>query len=203
MTITLASQSPRRVELLRRIGVEVIVRPSHAKEELITPEVIRRVHPGIADQEVPPLVTLERTRLKAAAVPPEEGTPLALAADTTVEVSGVILDKPSDADQARHMMQLLSGRTHRVHTAVILYSGDSRRMEEVVTTEVSFAPLTEDDMQWYFQEDDWVDVAGGYRIQGRASAFITTLSGNADAVMGLPSATVYSMLKAFMAGLRR
>jgi septum formation protein len=192
--ITLASASPRRVELLQRLGVSCLVVPSHAPEEEITPATITARFPDLSPGECARRVTLERTRAKAALVPPQPGTEVALAADTTVAVEGEILDKPLSEAETREMLRRLSGITHHVHTAVRVYTSHGFVSEAVVTTAVEMRSVTDVDLDWYLESEEWRGVAGGYRIQGRGSAFIQTIHGNPDAVMGLPTAVVYSIL---------
>lgn len=203
--ITLASASPRRREILARLGIPLVVRAAHAAEETIT---VATVPPSPDPHEACRRVTLERARLKAASVAPDPTTSLALSADTTVDINGRILDKPADEAEARLMMQNLSGATHQVHSAVILYDdpvSPERWLQELVTSHVTFRPLTPEDLTWYFapcdgEEPEWMGVAGGYRIQGRAGAFVQHLQGSYEAVMGLPIHTVYSMIRRFCAG---
>jgi septum formation protein len=198
--VTLASASPRRRELLQRIGIEVVVRSSDAPEETVTTGTVERSRDP---HETCRRVTLERARMKAAAVSPDPSTVVALAADTTVDAGGVLLDKPADEEEARFMMRHLSGTTHQVHSAVILYqdpSSPERWMEHITTSSVTFSTLSDADLAWYFQAEEWRDVAGAYRIQGRAAAFVQHLQGSYDTVMGLPIQAVYSMITRFCTG---
>lgn len=192
--VTLASASPRRVELLERLGVGCLVVPSDAAEEDITPETVAAQFPDLSPRDCARQVTLERTRAKAALVSPQPGTTLAIAADTTVAVEREILDKPHSVEEARQMLRRLSGITHHVHTAVRVYTSTGFATEVVVTTAVKMRALTSGDIDWYLESEEWRGVAGGYRIQGRGSAFIESIHGNPDAVMGLPTAEVYSIL---------
>lgn len=197
--VTLASASPRRVELLMRLGISCIVAPSDAPEEDITPETITTNFPDVSPEECGRRVTLERARAKAALVSPQPGTTIAIAADTTVAVKRDILDKPESAEEARQMLRRLSGITHHVHTAVRVYTSQGFAKEIVVTTAVEMHTLTARDIDWYLESAEWRGVAGGYRIQGRGCAFIRTIHGNPDAVMGLPTAEVYSILSSLEA----
>lgn len=188
--------------MLRRMGIEPLVCPSQADEASCGPDTI---HPDTPPDQICRQIALERTRLKAAAVAPLPPSHLALAADTTVDAGGMLLDKPHSIDEARTMLQNLSGITHRVHTAIILYQDPTDPeswMEEVVTSKVTFAPLSRADLEWYFTSEEWRDVAGGYRIQGRAAAFVSHLEGSYDAVMGLPIHQVYSTIKRFFTNFR-
>ncbi|WP_018526251.1 Maf family protein [Alkalispirochaeta alkalica] len=202
LCITLASASPRRQDLLRRIGVEPLVCPAQVDEESCGPGTIR---PDTPPDEVCRQIALERARLKAAAVHPLPPTRLALASDTTVDAGGRLLDKPRSREEARTMLEHLSGITHRVHTAIIVYQDPAAPeswMEEVVTSRVTFTALSGDELEWYLACEEWRDVAGGYRIQGRAGAFVSHLEGSYEAVMGLPIHQVYSTIKRFFTVFR-
>ena len=108
-----------------------------------------------------------------------------LAADTTVAVGGTILGKPVDADDAVRMLRLLSGRTHRVLTAIALASG-SRRAQTVNVSRVTFCRLSKATIEDYVASGEPFDKAGGYGIQGRAGAFARRIEGSYSGIMGLP-----------------
>jgi septum formation protein len=140
----------------------------------------------------PPLELVRRLAVtKARSV---EGDPV-VAADTVVEVDGDILGKPVDADDARRMLGRLSGRSHLVHTGVAVRSGD-RVGVEVVTTSVQFVPLTAAAIEWYLDTGEPFDKAGAYAIQGAGGVFVEGIEGSVSNVVGLPLATVVSMLGA-------
>lgn len=170
----LASSSPRRVELLAAVGVQVVVRPPHVDETAA---------PGEAGAGL----ALRLARAKAAAVAgPDE---LVLGADTVVVVDGVELGKPHDDDDVEAMLRRLSGRRHDVVTGVaVLLEG--REASAVVTTEVRFRDLTDEDLAWYRATGEGRDKAGGYGIQGAASVFVTSVAGSYANVVGLPVAAV-------------
>jgi septum formation protein len=139
-----------------------------------------------------PVFYVERlAREKAAAV---EGA-FVIAADTTVECDGVILGKPADDADARSMLQLLSGRSHFVHTGVAV-----RRSAEVaslsVSTEVTFIELTEADIDWYISTGEPSDKAGAYAVQGAAARFVSAINGSISGVIGLPMAETMALLRA-------
>ena len=215
--ITLASASPRRRELLDQIGVAHEVCPVDADEQAITLDGI--VSEGYAPEDAAQEVCLRRARLKAIGGTRAEGTAGLLAADTVVAIDGEILDKPSDETEARRMLRLLSGRTHLVHTAIVFVpaprspsdgaalppSADihaTRRprdghIEELSTSAVSFSELSDGEIERYLASGQWRGVAGAYRIQGLAAAFVSRLEGSHSAVMGLPIQIVYSMITRF------
>jgi septum formation protein len=186
--LILASQSPRRAELLRNAGLRFEVRPA---------EVDERVRPG-----EPPLVYVQRlAREKALAVlATAPAGACVLGADTTVAVDGESLGKPADEAEARRMLARLSGRTHEVITGVCLAwrraEGDGFVCEvEAEVTEVEFDTLTEEEIAAYVAHGEPMDKAGAYAIQGRASCWIPRIRGCYFNVVGLPVARVCAMLR--------
>ena len=181
MRLILGSASPRRQELLARLGVVPdAVRPADIDE---TP----------AKGELPRPYTERMAREKAAAVDagPED---LVLAADTTVAAGRRILGKPADADQARAFLELLSGRRHRVVTAVALRRGE-RLWQRRVESAVKMKRLSEGEIRAFLESGEWQGKAGGYAIQGRAEAFIPWMQGSYSGVMGLPLAETAALLQ--------
>ena len=180
--LVLASASPRRLALLRQIGIE--------------PE---RVVPAEIDEsprkkELPAAYARRMAREKAAAVQPSEPGALLLAADTVVAVGRRILPKPADEAEARRCLALLSGRRHRVLGAVVLVLPDGRRAERLVTTRVGFKRLSSEEIEGYIASGEWRGKAGGYAIQGLAAAFIPWIEGSYPNVVGLPLAEVQGLL---------
>ena len=152
----------------------------------ITPD--RILNPGIDESPLPaelPRHCAERlARAKAAAVSEPDG--FVLAADTVVAAGRRMLPKAETPEQALSCMNLLSGRRHRVITAVVLTAPDGRRAERVVESVVGVARLTAAQKQWYLDSGEWQGKAGGYAIQGRAASFIRFISGSYFNVVGLP-----------------
>ncbi len=182
--LILASNSPRRRELLQNSGFEFDVRPSGIEETRL---------PG----ESPEDFTRRLARDKALDVA-RQSSPgnLVLGADTVVAINGEILEKPADADDAARMLRTLSGRAHRVITGVCLV----RAPENVLactheTTSVTFRSLTEDEIDSYVASGEPFDKAGGYAIQGLASRFVNRIEGCYFNVVGLPIPLVYEMVK--------
>ncbi|MFP4303342.1 MAG: Maf family protein [Rhodosalinus sp.] len=181
MRLILGSASPRRQELLARLGVVPdAVRPADIDE---TP---RR-------GELPRPYTARMAREKAAALDagPDD---LILTADTTVAAGRRILGKPADAAEARAFLELLSGRRHRVITAVALRHGD-RLWERQVESAVKMKHLSEPEIAGYLASGEWQGKAGGYAIQGLAEAFIPWMQGSYSGVMGLPLAETAALLQ--------
>ena len=181
--IVLGSASPRRAELLRAAGIEFDVMPADVDES---------IHRGeLADAYVRRVA-----EAKARSVASRAPGRVVVAADTTVVIDHTMLGKPSDDDDAKRMLCLLSGRTHEVFTAVaVSRAGMSGPLVEVERTEVEFAPLTEFEIDWYIATGEPRDKAGAYAIQGYASRFVTRIDGSYSNVVGLPIALVYQMLK--------
>lgn len=170
--LVLASASPRRLELLAQIGVTPAeIRPADIDETPLKAELPR------------PYCT-RVTLAKATAVARSQGE-VVLAADTTVALGRRILGKPEDATEAEAFLRLLSGRRHRVITAVAVVDKAGTRSRDVVTN-VRMARLNDTEIADYLATGDWVGKAGAYGIQGPAGAFIPWISGSYTAVMGLP-----------------
>ncbi len=173
--IYLASASPRRSALLDQIGVAHRVAPVVVDE-------------SVANDEVPEKYVSRLAALKAETLwrrlPAAQRLPV-LGSDTSVVVDNVILGKPADENDCVRMLQLLSGRTHQVHTAVALRSAAGSDMRLNIS-EVTFRELTMTEMRAYWRSGEPADKAGGYAVQGRAAVFIRRIAGSYSAIMGLP-----------------
>lgn len=180
--LVLGSASPRRLELLAQIGVVPAALRSADIDE--TP---RR-------NEAPRDYVRRMAIEKAEALPPAEGEAV-LTADTTVAVGRRILGKPVTRDEAAGFMRLMSGRRHRVLTAIALRH-DGRIRHRLVETVVRMRSLSEADLQRYLDAGDWQGKAGAYAIQGAAAAFIPWIQGSFSAVVGLPLSETAAMLAA-------
>jgi len=178
--LVLASQSPRRLEILERAGIAVAVRFS-AVTELRAPG------------EAPSAYAMRLAEAKAKSVPRFPGEVI-LGADTIVVAEGRVLEKPRAPQDARDMLNLLSGREHSVITGVCLLhaAGCTTIVEE---TRVRFASLTEAEIAAYVATGEPMDKAGAYAIQGLASKFVERVEGCYFNVVGLPIARVYRLLK--------
>jgi septum formation protein len=180
--LILASASPRRVELLRRLGVVFTVQPSGVDETL------RPGEDGVA-------FARRAARDKADAVAAENPEAWVLSADTVVLVDGEILGKPRDEDDARRMLRLLSGRRHRVVTAVVLTAPRRGSREEMaIESGVEFHPLAEPEIDAYVATAEPYDKAGAYAFQGAARRFIRGVDGSHTNVIGLPLDEVRDLL---------
>jgi len=170
----LASQSPRRRELLAQLGVRFEVRPANL------PELVK---PGEAPAEFVQRLATEKATSVWASLGEGQRRPV-LGADTVVCIDEHILGKPADKQAGMGMLQLLSGRTHEVMTGVALVS--QQHSVCVNVSQVTFKPLTVDEIENYWATAEPMDKAGGYAIQGYAAAFISHLQGSYSGVMGLP-----------------
>jgi len=178
--LILASQSPRRRELLERAGLSFAVRVAGIEE----------VRAG----DEPPEMYVERlARDKALAIHAGQDD-WVLAADTTVVIDHHVLEKPDSVEDARRMLALLSGRWHEVMTGVSLRRG-TRAWSAVETTRVRFIPLTAAEIEAYVASGEPMDKAGAYAIQGLASKFVDRVEGCYFNVVGLPVARVFALLK--------
>ena len=175
-TIILASRSPRRVELLKQIGIDSIVRPADVDETPLSGELpvdyVRRV----AQQKV--IEIAKSLKSEYANLP-------VLAADTTVALDGEILGKPENDADAVKMLQKLSGSKHAVHTAVAI-SFKGKVNVVLSSTIVEMMPLTDAMISAYIATGEQRDKAGSYAVQGKAGAWIKRIEGSYTGVMGLP-----------------
>ena len=182
MKLILASGSPRRAELLEKMGLTFQVEPSNTDEIL---------EPGLTPQQE--VVHLSLGKAKAVAAGHSEPA-VVLSADTVVELDGKILGKPHSEAEAAEMLRALSGRSHRVLTGVTVM-GPEGTMTHCEETEVYFRTLTEEEIQWYVGTGEPMDKAGAYGIQGYAAMFIEKIHGDYYNVMGLPVCRVGLMLR--------
>ena len=182
MRLTLASASPRRLELLARLGVvpDAVI-PADIDE---TP----------LKNELPAAYARRVAAAKAAAVAAPGA--LTLAADTVVAAGRRILPKAETEAEARQCLTLLSGRRHRVHSAISLIDGAGRARHRLSTSIVTFKRLSEEEIAAYLTGGEWRGKAGGYAIQGRAEALVRALSGSFSGVMGLPLFETRALLRA-------
>jgi septum formation protein len=177
--LVLASQSPRRRELLVQIGIPLEVRPAHADESIL---------PG----ETPRRYVLRVAREKARAVAGE----IVLGADTAVVLGAEVLGKPRDGEDARRMLRALSDTVHEVLTGVcVRRSEPALELDAVVATKVRFARLSPGEIDWYIATGEPLDKAGAYAIQGSGGAFVLSVEGSVSNVVGLPLAETADLLR--------
>jgi septum formation protein len=179
--ILLASASPRRRELLERVGLTLEVRPADVDEA---------AHVG----EAPAAYVARIAAAKAAAVARAAGQ-VVLAADTTVTIDGLILAKADSPGEAAAMLRQLAGRTHQVLTGFAV-RGPAGQVDEVVATEVAMIELDEATLAGYLASGEWQGKAGAYAIQGIAAALVRTVAGSVTNVIGLPLVEVLAAIRA-------
>src|ERR1039457_7049493 len=177
--LILASQAPRRSEILRQAGIPFTVRAADVDESVL-------------GGESPADYVQRLAEAKAYAIEAADGETV-LGADTTVVIDGEILAKPPDAADARRMLARLSGRRHEVLTGICLRRG-GHTIVECATTGVVFAALSDAEIDEYVASGEPMDKAGAYAIQGLASKFVERVEGEYFNVMGLPVALVYRLL---------
>ncbi len=182
MRLVLASSSPRRLELLARIGV--------TPDTVVPADIDETPRKG----ELPEPYARRMAEEKAAAVV-RPGC-LVLAADTVVAAGRRILPKTETEAEARAALELLSGRRHRVHSAVTLVDAEGRARHRLSTSTVAFKRLGEDEIGAYLAAGEWRGKAGGYAIQGRAEALVRQISGSFSGIMGLPVYETRTLLRA-------
>jgi len=180
MEVILASQSPRRLTLLQSAGLAVEVRPQHIDETIKHGETV---------SESVSRLSLE----KALACAPAGDIPI-IAADTLVAIQGRAFGQPTDLDEARRMLESLSGQTHQVLTGVTVRIGEKTLCEQV-STRVRFRQLSSAEISSYLQHNEVLDKAGGYAVQGGAASFIESIDGPLDNVIGLPVHTTIRMIE--------
>ena len=182
----LASRSPRRAELLARLGLDFGVIdldiPEQQGVEEPAADYVRRVAREKAGAGL----------LQVVAVPDA----VVLGADTEVILDGAVFGKPADAEDAASMLRRLAGRTHDVITAVSLVSA-AREVQAVAVSQVTFGLMSEADIDTYLACGEWQGKAGGYAIQGRAQMYVAHLSGSYSGVMGLPLYETAQLLRQF------
>ncbi|HEV7489011.1 MAG TPA: Maf family protein [Thermoanaerobaculia bacterium] len=183
MRFILASQSPRRRELLASIGLAFDVIPSDVPE----------VHQA---GESPEEYVARLSRDKAAAIAAKYNDAWIIAADTTVLLGDELLEKPADDADARRMLAMIAGKTHIVYSGVTLQNAASGwRDTRVAESEVRMLPLDERDIAWYVSTGEPRDKAGAYAVQGIGAMFIDSIHGSYTNVVGLPLALLFQMLR--------
>jgi septum formation protein len=184
MRLVLASASPRRLDLLKRIGVE--------PDAVVPAEIDETPRKG----ELPPVYASRMAAEKAKAVQTLEAGAIILAADTVVAAGRRILPKTEDEAEARTALELLSGRRHRVLSAVTVIDALGVVRHRLSTTTVSFKRFSPDELAGYVESGEWRGKAGGYAIQGWAEALVRAISGSHSGVVGLPLYETRTLLRA-------
>jgi septum formation protein maf len=181
--IILASASPRRKELLRQIGVKFDVMVSDKETDIDSTDPVK----ACEKQAMQKALDIEEK-----AVLKYKEDHIIIAADTIVALEGSILGKPKDKEEARLMLEKISGKKHKVYTAVCVFNSRLKTHKSFVEeTEVEVAELSKKDIDFYLSKDEAYDKAGAYAIQGLFSRYIVGIEGDYYNVMGLPVGRVY------------
>ena len=181
----LASGSPQRKHLLESLGIVIKIHRT---------DYLEHGEPGLEMNELVEQLALDKFRQCSPSLPVFHDSPWVLTADTLVFLEGQALGKPRDLQQAKDFLSLLSGNTHQVATGVCLVSPEKQQFLFSVTTDVTFSPLTDEQIRWYGKTLEWEGAAGGYRIQGAGAALVQSISGSSTNVIGLPLAEIYGIL---------
>jgi nucleoside triphosphate pyrophosphatase len=182
-SILLVSASPRRADLLRHAGLEFTVLPSDVDETPLPDEA-----PGDLAERL--------ARAKVLALPAVSYPALAIGADTVVAVAGVVMGKPRDRAEAGRMLRRLAGRVHEVTTAMALRTlPEETILCERVVSRVTFAPLSDREIDWYADTGEGMDKAGAYALQGIGALFVESIVGSYTNVIGLPLERLYPHLR--------
>ncbi|MDR3161833.1 MAG: Maf family protein [Spirochaetaceae bacterium] len=184
--IILASGSLRRQEYFRLLGLPFNIMPPLLDEKIEEHLSPREGAENCAVKKVRKIIDIIKSR----------SPPWICGADTIISVDGKVFGKPADREDAQRMLVMLQGRTHEVITAVALYNGRNKTIDcRSVTSAVSFAPLSKEEIEWYLDTGEWQGVAGAYKIQGLAGCFISIIKGSYSSIVGLPMHEFYVMLK--------
>lgn len=176
--IILASSSPRRQQILKSLGIPYIVHPADIDET---------VPKGMKVDDAPEYIAARKVDAVVRKLSTEQEIGWVLAADTVVVYKNRIYGKPKDMDEAREFLKTLSGNTHKVITGVVLYNGAVHYMSTRTSiNKVTFAEMSDEDIEWYLSTSEWHGAAGGYRIQENGSCFIKKIEGTESSIMGLP-----------------
>ena len=185
MAVILASQSPRRRELLERMGIsDFLIRPAQGEEIF---------DPSLTPAQLVEVLSRQKAEEISAGAGPED---IVIAADTVVSVDGRVLGKPGDEAEAAEMLAALSGREHTVYTGVTVCRGDQILTQHEATA-VRFRPLTDQEIDAYIATGEPMDKAGSYGIQGRGALLVEGISGDYFNVVGLPVCRLGRMLTQF------
>ena len=171
--LILASQSPRRLDLLKQIGI--------TPDDIIPADIDESTLPG----ELPRDLALRLACEKAKKIAKDHPDTFILAADTVVACGRRILPKTENAEEARQCLEQLSGRRHHVYSGIALITPGGKLIKRLSDTTVQFKRLTKEDVENYLQTKEWQGVAGGYAIQGYAASFIKAIHGSYSNVVGL------------------
>ncbi|MDR3303074.1 MAG: Maf family protein [Treponema sp.] len=185
-SIILASGSLRRQEYFRLLDLSFSIMPAPIDENYADASDPRKIAESMALKKVNKILELLKSGMP----------PWICGADTVISMDGHIFGKPRDRDDAKKTLSAIQGREHDVVTAVALYNGRDRSMDcRSVVSSVTFAPLSESEIEWYLNTGEWQGMAGAYKIQGLAGCYVSGIKGSYSSVVGLPIREFYVMLR--------
>ena len=185
--IILASSSPRRQDILKKLRIPFRV---------VLPTGDETISKSLKNDEIPEYLARNKVTSVIKSLPPEQEIQWILGADTIITMSSNVYGKPQNQEEAFKFIKQFQGKSHTVITAIVLYNGKKKSTtSRICKTKVTFAPMTDEEIQWYVDTGEWHGAAGGYRIQGDASTFITKIEGSYSGVIGLPIYELYDILK--------
>lgn len=185
--IILASSSPRRQEILKLLNIPF---------KVIIPNIDETLVNTVELEEMPEFLAREKVSAVIHSLPPQQEILWVLGADTVIIMNDKIYGKPESHEQAAEFLRDFSGKTHKVITSVVLYNGRKKSyFSKNSVTNVTFNELSEKEINWYLETEEWHGAAGGYRIQSLASCFIKSIEGSQSCVTGLPIFELYDMFK--------
>ncbi|MCR4952688.1 MAG: Maf family protein [Treponema sp.] len=185
--IILASSSPRRQEIMKMLKIPYRV---------IMPNIDETISTMLDHEEIPELLAREKVLAVIHSLPIGQEIQWILGADTIASFNGKIYGKPKDQDEAFQFLKDFQGNTHTIITSLVLYNGRAKiTTSRISKTLVTFAPMTDEEIQWYVDTGEWHGAAGAYRIQSLASCFIKNIEGSYSGAVGLPIFELYDILK--------
>ena len=186
--IILASASPRRQEILNNLNIP---------HKIMFPNISETIPEGIALEDAPEYLATQKVQSVIKMFPPEQTSPWILGADTAIIYKDKLYGKPQNVSEAEEFLKVFSGHTHQVISALALFNGKLNYLDtRVSVNQVTFKKLTDKEIQWYLDTDEWHGAAGGYRIQGKAQLFIKNIKGSFSSIMGLSISDFYEIMQA-------
>lgn len=186
--IILASASPRRQEILSNLNIPF---------KIMFPDVDETLPEDISLENAPEYFATKKVQSVIKMFPPEQTLPWILGADTAIIYKNKLYGKPENAAEAEEFLKVFSGYTHQVISALALFNGKLNYLDtRVSVNQVTFKKLTDKEIQWYLDTDEWHGVAGGYRVQGKAQLFINNIKGSFSSIMGLSISDFYEIMQA-------
>ena len=185
--IILASSSPRRQEILKLLNIPF---------QVIIPNTDETITQGFSPEEASELIARQKISEIIHSKPMGQEIPWILSADTIILFNGKLYGKPQSHEEAFNFLKEFQGKSHEALTSIVLYNGKTKEtVSKTCRTKVTFAKMSDEEIQWYLDTGEWHGASGGYRIQSLASCFIEKIEGSQSCVTGLPIRELYDMLK--------